>query len=715
MRNITNALEALGESLNKLKYVPELMLCLIVMSLTVIAAPSNLDPSFGILGKVVSSPDGLETTFANDMALQADGKIVMVGNRLQFASGIIIARYNANGSLDTTFGTNGWSAVTFGLPSESATKVAIQADGKIVVGGTVMSSTTGSPPADFGLVRLNADGSLDTTFDGDGKLIISFNDLLGSSFYSERFGVLKIASDGKIVVGGTALNAAVDDKFIFARLNTDGSLDTAFGNNGRFADAPMNSNQDRINDMVILPDGKLVVAGGLVTFISSVRIVIKYSVNGVRDWTYSQSNQTGVPNNTDALNGIAALPDGKFIVVGKRLSKVVALRLNADGTQDNSFISPAGLPNGEALSVAIQADGKIVAALTANTFSLIRFNADGSLDTAFGNSGIVNTSVSGGQDAGIRVLIQPDGKILLGGLSRLSSPTRYYFAMVRYLGTFVAPKPIFDYDNDGRADVSVFRPSENKWFVLRSTDLGLTAQVFAAAGDIPVPADYDGDSKTDFAVFRPATGDWWYSSSVTSSQIVTHWGQSGDVPRPSDFDGDGKSDFILFRPSDSVWYRLGSTGAISISGFGLSGDKPVTGDFDGDAKSDLAIYRPSTGDWWYQSSMTNAQLAIHWGTSTDVPAPADYDGDGKTDVAVYRPSNGTWYILNSSNGSSTIMSFGVSEDKPVPADYDGDTRADIAVFRPSTGTWYLQQTTAGFSSVQWGTGSDIPTENAFIP
>ncbi len=274
---------------------------------------------------------------------------------------------------------------------------------------------------------------------------------------------------------------------------------------------------------------------------------------------------------------------------------------------------------------------------------------------------------------------------------------------------------LFDFDGDGRSDISVFRPAENKWYILRSSDSAVVQLVFGLAGDIPSPADFDGDGRTDPAIFRPSSGDWWYLSSVDGGQKSVHWGAAGDVPRPSDFDGDGKADWIVFRPSENKWYRFGSTGAVSIKSFGLAGDKPLTGDFDGDGRSDLAIYRPSTGTWWYQSSVTNVQLASRWGLSTDIPAPADFDGDGKTDLAVYRPAEGIWYVVNSSNGTFSILRFGLAADKPVPTDYDGDGKADFAVYRPSTGIWYLLQSANGFRASQFGISTDIPAPGAFVP
>lgn len=698
------------------------LLFVICTSLAIKAIPSNLDPTFGTLGKVVSTPDGTGQTSGNVMALQPDGKIVMLGNRVVSGAyaGMIIARYNADGTLDTNFGTNGFSTVTFGAFYEFGASIALQTDGKIVIVGTIRLNSSGNPMHELAVARFNTDGTPDTTFDTDGKLTINFDDTMGG-FYHEYASVVKVAPDQKILVAGQAINGGVENRFVFARINPNGTMDSTFGTNGKKNDVTGgSSNYDTIYDMVILNDGKFVVVGFTfsVSFFNS-RKAIKYTVDGVREWTYTSGAQVSGIN--EYLRGIAALPDGKFIIVGKRAGKIFIMRLKSDGTEDPQFPDQVALPSGEARSVAVHSNGKIVTAtsLGGSSFSVMRFAANGLLDTSFGTNGVVNTNLSGGADYSNQILIQPDQKVLVCGSSTVGDPPRYFFAMARYMGeSEITPSttPLFDYDGDGRADVSVFRPSENKWYILRSSDSIVSQQVFAIAGDVPVPADYDGDGKTDRAIYRPSNGAWWYLSSINNAQINVNWGgEPGDIPRPSDFDDDGKTDFVFFRPTNNFWYRINSSGTISNVQFGLAGDKPVRGDFDGDGKGDVAIYRPSTGDWWYMSSINGAQLAVRWGISTDIPAPADFDGDGKTDFAVYRPSTGVWYIINSTNGSFTIGAFGISEDKPIPADYDGDGKADIAVFRPSTGIWYLLRSTSGFGATQWGISTDIPTENSFVP
>ncbi|MCU1288467.1 MAG: repeat-containing protein [Acidobacteria bacterium] len=279
----------------------------------------------------------------------------------------------------------------------------------------------------------------------------------------------------------------------------------------------------------------------------------------------------------------------------------------------------------------------------------------------------------------------------------------------------VGRRTAFDYDGDGRADVSVFRPSTNRWYELLSSNLRVAEQTFGLSGDIIAPADFDGDGKTDIAIFRPSSGDWWYLSSVDNVQKSVKWGQAGDVPLPGDFDGDGRADFIVYRPSNNSWYRLSRVGQTSITRFGTAEDKPVMGDFDGDGKSDLAIFRPSTGDWWYLASSDGSTRTLHFGIETDTPVPADYDGDGRTDFAVYRESERTWYIYNRSTNSHSTTQFGLAGDEPVPADYDGDGRADIAVYRRSEGNWYILRSSQGFTVLKLGISTDIPTPGAFIP
>ncbi len=272
----------------------------------------------------------------------------------------------------------------------------------------------------------------------------------------------------------------------------------------------------------------------------------------------------------------------------------------------------------------------------------------------------------------------------------------------------------FDYDGDGKADVSVFRPSNNAWYLMRS-QAGFAAYQFGAASDKLVPADYTGDGKTDIAVWRPSNGVWYVLRSEDFTFYGAGFGTNGDVPAPGDYDGDGKADLAVFRPgAQSVWYLQQSTNGFSAVPFGIAEDKPSVGDFDGDGKSDIAVYRPSLGQWFRFNSSNGSFYGVQFGTPGDVIVPADYTGDGKADVAVFRPSTSTWFILRSETPTFYGVTFGTTGDIPAPADYDGDGKTDIGVFRPSTGFWYEQQSTSGFNAVQFGATGDKPTPNAFV-
>jgi hypothetical protein len=267
----------------------------------------------------------------------------------------------------------------------------------------------------------------------------------------------------------------------------------------------------------------------------------------------------------------------------------------------------------------------------------------------------------------------------------------------------------FDFDGDGKADKSIYRPNDNIWHML-GTQSGFSSVQFGLATDKIVPADYDGDGKTDVAVYRDGT---WYVQRSSAGFFGFAFGAATDIPQPADFDGDGKAELAVFRPSNGVWYSYNlATNQINAVAFGQAGDKPVIGDYDGDKKADVSVFRPSNGFWYRINSSSGDWSSIPFGAATDSPVPADYDGDGKTDIAVYR--SGTWYLLRSTAGF-TGVAFGAATDKPVPADFDGDGKVDIGVFRPSLGVWYTYNlATNQFDSVAFGTTGDKPIPAAML-
>jgi len=319
-------------------------------------------------------------------------------------------------------------------------------------------------------------------------------------------------------------------------------------------------------------------------------------------------------------------------------------------------------------------------------------------------NGTVNFTVSANHGVARTAVISVGGQTVT--LTQAAAPGEHHTA--------------FDFDGDGKADISVFRPSttagmSDTWYVYGSLGM-ITGREFGSPGDIRAAADFDGDHKTDIAVFRPSQGYWFWVESSTQQVITYPFGLAGDIPVPADYDGNGQADLAVFRPSTGIWYIL-LPGGVQAIPFGLPEDKPVPADYDGDGHTDVAVYRPSQGAWYILQS-TGGVRAQQFGVAEDVPVPRDFDGDGRADLAVYRNSTNYFYRLDSSTNNFVPVQFGLPGDKPVPADYNGDTFADIAVYRPSTGYWYIWSCTNNptiSSATPFGISEDLPVPYPVTP
>lgn len=682
-------------------------LLLAAFSKTILAAAGDLDSGFGGDGIVSTPIPGELIGSATDIVIQPDGKpLVAVLARGQAGFDLAVIRYNTDGTLDTGFGGDGIFNSPFGSSdADTANSIALQTDGKILITGSLITGQT----AGFAVLRLNADGSLDPSFDGDGIVV---NSVLNSADGQ----AIEVQTDGKILVAGHAFSSA-GDFFAVTRLNSDGSVDTSFGTNGS---AVISFGLiDFFGAMALQPDGKIILLGDAdVSSSNSFVALVRYNANGTLDNTFDGDGWAATQMTGLSGSAVALQTDGKILVGGSLIGDFAVLRYDPNGALDNTFdgdgVALASFDSdGDAVhDLIVQPDNKIIAvgetAVGPGFLDLdiatVRFNSNGSLDTGFGAGGKVVTRISANSDLANAVALQTDGKILLAGAGTELGSSQV--TLVRYLNQ---NRTRFDFDGDGKADISLFRPSTNVWYIQNSSDNSSNIQSFGLSEDKPVAADFDGDGKTDLAVFRPSSGVWYWLDSSNGNFNAVGFGTNGDLSVPADYDGDGQSDLAVFRPSSGTWWlRLSSDNSVSVQSFGLAGDKPTTGDFDGDGRADIALYRPSNNVWYRVNSSNSQFSAYQFGLSEDKPTAGDYDGDGKTDIAVYRPSTGVWYRLNSGDNSFTVVQFGLSEDKPVPADFDGDGRDDIAVYRPSSGIWYLLRSTQGFGALQFGIGEDLP-------
>src|SRR5437867_955577 len=418
------------------------------------AAGGDLDPTFGTGGMVMTDLSR-STDIANAVAVQADGKLIVVGQTYKnndfSGEDFVVTRYNTDGTLDTTFGRGGKVRTDFPGLAAVPSAVVIQPDGKIVVAGGAFPLFTFA--GNFEVVRYNSNGSLDTSFGSGGIVTTTFPQ--GSYAFA-----VALQSDGKIIAAGTVFvdfnpGDMSNTDFALARYNPDGSLDTTFGNGGTVT-TDFLGNEDDVFSVLIQPDGKIIAVGSANSPVNYYDFAAaRYLANGTLDSTFGTGGKVSTDfgdHNFDQARSAALQSDGRIVAAGFAISQnglsqnFAVARYTSNGVLDTTF-SRDGITQIDfgsccqsAYQVLLQSDGKIITVGYANTedsdsdFLLARLNPRGSLDTTFGVGGKVRTSFGDLNGGANGAALQSDGKIVAVGFQATATNRFAEFALARYLG-----------------------------------------------------------------------------------------------------------------------------------------------------------------------------------------------------------------------------------------------------------------------------------------
>ncbi len=423
------------------------------------------DSSFGVGGiattALSSGQDGIGALGLESGKLIAAG-FIADGPRIDFA----LAQFDAaDGSVDTSFDIDGLVTTSIGGGHDEIAALAVQSNQMILAGGSSIG-VNGSKNRDFLLARFAADGSLDTSFGASGVASISISGLAKGD---DLINAIAIQDNGKILVAGSTFRDAASPSkdFALARYLTNGSLDLSFGIAGTGVVTETRVGEDEeINDLVPLPNGEIIVAGTARNGANEEFIVARYQQSGVLDPIFGGglAVTTTIGTGDSQCNALALAGDTKVILVGSATvagsTDFALARYNiGDGSLDatfgNSGILTTAIGTGDdfAEAIAIQTDGKFVVSGTTvsasglTQFAVARYSADGVLDAGFGAGGIVLVAMGSGATERSATLfalaLQPsDGAILLGGASQ-GSQSDADFSLVRLLASDGSLDPSF--------------------------------------------------------------------------------------------------------------------------------------------------------------------------------------------------------------------------------------------------------------------------------
>jgi uncharacterized delta-60 repeat protein len=393
------------------------------LTVTVRGLPGVVDTSFA--GGAIVTPVDIGEDYVNAVAVQADGKVLVAGSSGTIGgTKLSLLRYQRDGALDTTFGAGGKVLVALGAAgNDRANAIAVQDDGKIVVAGSSQQGTTG---LDFALLRFNADGTPDAGFGSGGRVLADF----GSD--ADRAWALLLMPDQSIIVGGetNSGNTAGGVDFALARYSANGTPMNGFGTQGKVI-TPLKSaaGTDIVRALALQTvngAARILAVGGEGDFLAA-----RYTDAGVLDGSFANNGKVvGLFNaNIGSAYAVTVLPDGAAVLAGHIGHNFAAVQLSADGQLDNRFgpandgrfVLPLSATNwDEATAVVRQADGKLILSgwvysgnSSAGDFAALRLQADGKIDSTFGNAGITIQPIAAGtkNDLAHAAVLQPDTRI----------------------------------------------------------------------------------------------------------------------------------------------------------------------------------------------------------------------------------------------------------------------------------------------------------------
>jgi uncharacterized delta-60 repeat protein len=712
---------------------------------------------------VITLPDGHSVVSATISANPTGSAIV---------SALAIEELNPDGSLDTSFGTNGLAVVQVGYATTWT--AAVQPNGQIIEARSSFVSSYNTD-AENSLIafRLNTNGTLDTTFGTNGFFEYPADTTIPSQDRLFQVTTVLPLPSGQIILAGTATPAV---GFTTLRLNANGSIDTTYGTGGTTnVTVPSSSNpefEDIASAAVLQSNGQVVLTGTFDDenegeFLDRSAIVIRLNADGTLDTTFADGGIAVLPVDpsnlaaegfTTALAVAVQPTSGDLLVMGTAqvygggggfqilgASYYTIDRLNPNGTLDTSFAT-----NGQALppipskstlaSMTIQANGDILlAGSTQNSYGssssatqnlvnvdLLRLGPGGSPDASFGNTSTTGLLLTRLNTSAPDLAIQPvNNDIITFGVSIINalSGQTYGLTVDSLLpvatgpaATPPPPSPPANLLGLNTTDLAVYNPKTGSFVYNSATNAINTSLLssymfaFGSAGSgqtIPAVADYQGLGYDQIGAYLPASGVYAILPTPTSPGLFKQFGMAGvgnSIPVPADYYGTGQADVAVYMPSSASFAILApgnATGKIVQFGSPGAGQSiPAPADYYNTGQADLAVYLAQAGEFAILAPGGTTGEIIPFGKpglGASIPVPGDYDGSGKTELAVYIPSQGAFYYRPANGGPDVRVPIGTANAGyiPVPGDYDGSGRTEVAIYDAKTGVILYQPAKGG--------------------